>query len=376
MHHHEHQPVVSFELSKGAEDRNREVDFQDIPVDAYCPFCRAEVVTVVEYRSSWLTWVWCIILFFLLGWISFCVLPFIWPLLQDSCHFCSQCTNQLSRKHRASCPRVSSDVVTARCGSCAVVVSLQWALLLVVMLLCIAGAYTARYYVKFIGLPDIPRGPVSDLAWKDYLAQCGVRSYLGNPLHAAYAFEHQYRHQTVAWEGRVMRVSEGFFSKHFLYLRMTPPQYPGPVGLDRPDLGLIFDTALSDQVAMVTVGDAVKFDATLLTLAKRGQPHYGLLWEFTITAKNEELPSMDRGMFYLGNMGFAPVRAIPDLARRAMRPGGGGTNKNPLMVEAPVHAVHHVHRDANQAVGHDIPDAHDDQRQGRGEAAGDDGDGG
>eukprot|EP00923_Selenidium_pygospionis_P001806 GHVN01002669.1.p1 GENE.GHVN01002669.1~~GHVN01002669.1.p1 ORF type:complete len:188 (+),score=19.60 GHVN01002669.1:137-700(+) len=161
------------ELSQPPSDPNSDVEFNDLPVDAQCPYCRKPVVTLVEYKSSCLTWTLAFIVLIILGWISFFVLPFVWPLLQDSCHQCSQCGNQLSRKHRISLPKVSNSVVTMRCGTCAVVLSLRWAMVVAAMFSFIAMAYIGRYYVRYVGIPDVPKGPLTDQTWAEYLTQCG-----------------------------------------------------------------------------------------------------------------------------------------------------------------------------------------------------------
>ena len=127
--HFEVEPVKHGEET----DHNTDVRFEDVPVECICPFCKEEVVTQVELESSWFTYFSSVTLFLLFGWISCPVLPLIWSLIQDSVHTCPRCLNKISRNKRFKCPSIRSEIMTLRCGSCAVVLTRKYVLTIVLI---------------------------------------------------------------------------------------------------------------------------------------------------------------------------------------------------------------------------------------------------
>jgi len=187
--------------------------------------------------------------------------------------------------------------------------------MLSVLTFLIFFAYGLRYYSQFVGLPDIEKGPRTDHTWDDFLEHCGVRSYLGNPIHAVTAFEEEYSHKTVVWEGRVKKVQEGFWSKNFMFIRMDPPQI---IRDDFSDLALIFDVSLNAKVSKVDVGDRIEFESTLLSFGRRGSPHFGVLWDFNITAKHDTLPDPSSGrrrIIVFGSLPRGAFHSLSDLGK-------------------------------------------------------------
>jgi len=278
---------VHVEETKKKNDLNHDVAFGDQPVGCVCPHCKHSVVTQVDHKATWITWIVAIAVILFFSWVSVCILPFIWPLFQDAFHYCPHCLNLIKQKGRISLPSIRQEIVSLRCGSCAVVLSRKYVIMLGMLTFLVFVAYGLRYYFKFVGLPDIPKGEVTNKTWDDFIYHCGVRSYLGNPIHAVAAFEEQFSQKTVTWEGRVKRVQEGFWSKNFMFINMVPPQLSRQ---DLADLALIFDQALNEKVAKVHVGDIIRFETTLLSFGRRGQPHFGMLWDFNVTATYDSLP--------------------------------------------------------------------------------------
>lgn len=48
----------------------------------YCSFCERQVATTIELQPTFLSFFVGLLMFLMCGWIAFCILPFIWPLLQ------------------------------------------------------------------------------------------------------------------------------------------------------------------------------------------------------------------------------------------------------------------------------------------------------
>ncbi|OII77743.1 hypothetical protein cand_015590 [Cryptosporidium andersoni] len=275
--HFEVEPVKHEDI----EDLNAEVKFEDSPVECTCPFCKEEVVTQVQLESSWFTYLMAFTLFLVLGWISCPVLPLFWSLLQDSVHTCPRCLNKICRNGRIKCPSIKSEVMTVRCGSCAVVLSRKYVFVILLILITVLGFTLLRTLLRLYGLPDVERGLPTEKTWLSFLENCGTRSYLGNPIRAIKEFEDHYQYRTVSWSGRIIKVQEGFWKKHFIYIGMDPPQITTTSGSPVPDLALAFNEILLPQVAQIKVGDLIEFEATLVEFGKRGHPHFGQMWNFT-----------------------------------------------------------------------------------------------
>ncbi|KAF7459271.1 LITAF-like zinc ribbon domain protein [Cryptosporidium felis] len=262
-------------------DENSNIKFEDTPVECTCPFCKEEIVTQVELESSWFTYLASLLLFLLIGWISCPILPLIWTLIQDSVHTCPRCLNKISRNRRIKCPSIKSEIMTLRCGSCAVVLTRRYVLTIILIFSTIFLFTALRTLLKVYGLPDIEHGPQIDNTWMMFIESCGVKSYLGNPIRAVKEFEDNYQYKTVSWTGRVIKVQEGFWRKHFIYIGMNPPQIVTNSGNPIPDLGLTFNEELLPQISKIKSGDLLDFNATLAEFGKRGHPHFGQMWNFT-----------------------------------------------------------------------------------------------
>eukprot|EP00922_Rhytidocystis_sp_ex-Travisia-forbesii_P003055 GHVS01004475.1.p1 GENE.GHVS01004475.1~~GHVS01004475.1.p1 ORF type:complete len:535 (+),score=110.71 GHVS01004475.1:109-1713(+) len=302
-----------------------EEEFLDVPVQCLCRHCGAAVLSHVEIVTSWVTCILALVCFLLLGWISICVLPFLWPVLQDSVHTCPLCQNELSRRRRVSVPSFGKDVVTVRCGTCAVVLSRLYVFVLAGMSAVILIVYGGRWYLKHVGLPEIAKGETVDDSWGDFLQNCGVRTSFGNPIRAVEMFRDRYDHKTINWSGRVNRIREGIWTKNFLFVDMHPSQFRSA---EMADLGLMFGANLTDVVKHFKPGDRVDFEATMVELGRRGNPHFGVLW--AVTKREDQDDDMMAPSAFLA---FNPLNIIQQLMLQMNnnnnvgvvggRPGGG-----------------------------------------------------
>ncbi|KAF4715004.1 hypothetical protein FOZ63_011492 [Perkinsus olseni] len=309
-------------LSSASTDGEKLPVFDMSPVNCRCPFCRADITTFVTHEPSVVSYLLALLLILVLQWLSVCVLPVIWPLLKDTVHRCPSCLNKVGARSKISLPtNFKNDVLTFRIGHCAVVLARKlpfgskadapgapvvWSRLVtvvlaipiryVVILLALVGVIGVFYMARSSGVMQptmIPRGPDIDVTWKDFLSDCGDRAYLGNPLHSVKAFDEKYKYKTVKWTGRVVRIREGidlwlFKTKSFAMIKMFPPQQA--YRPDVVDLILLFDGAQQrDQVALLPAGAWAEFEASLLSLGRRGGPHLLQLWSIKETERPQEV---------------------------------------------------------------------------------------
>eukprot|EP00392_Amoebophrya_sp_AT5.2_P016039 g16278.t1 len=265
-------------------DANEAVEFGDGPTEfVKCPYCRKEKgVTFVEHEASAVTYCASFFIFLSCGWFSFCLLPVCWPVLRTVVHHCPECNNVLAKKSRIRCPRVQDrEIFTVQIGGCAVVLSKKYAVLAALLMLVCFFLYWRRDSHGHL-LLDEPLGGVDltgpDSSWDSYLHYCGFRKSAANPLRARKKFEEIYVGNRVVWEGSVQKIMEGFSilvwdAPGMIKLQMTPTE-----GSREGDISLLFNPDLTERVAELDEGQAVRFNATILGMGSRGAPHVLQLW--------------------------------------------------------------------------------------------------
>ncbi|KAF8821689.1 hypothetical protein IE077_001731, partial [Cardiosporidium cionae] len=287
-------------MAKSREDAlDNSTIFVDSPVHCSCPYCNRKVVTLVEFQTSWLTILLSLIVFLFFGWFTLCMLPFLWSLFQDCVHICPSCLNEIHRRRRISFPKIKRDIVTVRCGSCAVILSRKYVIMLGVMTSLLLFFYGTRKFLKVWKFPTISKGTFIDASWIEYREACGRKNQLGNSLRAEREFETKYLGRTVRWNGKVLLVANAFWTKTFLFIRMDPRQSRF---INDPDIAVLFGDELNSVVADILPNDFIEFETTLTSLGRRGQPHFGYLWNVTKIESNSGESAKDD---------FSSVGSIP-----------------------------------------------------------------
>ncbi|CAK8999614.1 unnamed protein product [Durusdinium trenchii] len=90
----------------------------------------------------------------------------------------------------------------------------------------------------------------------------------------------RYRRRTFTWQGEVRVIREGFEvfvirTKSVLMVRMYPSRFPRR---DLPDVALLFSDSLNKEIAELSPGDWVEFEATMTLHGYRGDPELMTLW--------------------------------------------------------------------------------------------------
>ncbi|CAD7950186.1 unnamed protein product [Amoebophrya sp. A25] len=279
-------------------DVNEKIEFGESPAEGVaCPHCHAQdFVTFTEHEATCATYgIACLIVLFF-GWLSFCIVGLCWPVLKTVVHRCPHCHNELARKSRIRCPRVSREIFTVQVGNCAVVISRKYALLFLVVV-GLVGFFTWRRNHHGVHLLlDAPLKDSKSLAgtkegtWEEYLKNCGNKKTLGNPLRTRRKYDETYAGNMIEWEGRVNKVTEGFQlliwdAPGLIRLTMNPAER----NRDGIDLTLLFNENLNDAVSELEVGDEISFKATLLGLGTRGSSHVAQIWEVLEHRRGNEI---------------------------------------------------------------------------------------
>lgn len=249
-------PKEELELKKEEEEEEPVGEkFDQSPVRCTCPNCGGSIITFIDYEPSWLTYLMALVVFFSLGWFSICVLPLLWPIFKDVVHHCPRCLTILARR-----PRVQilsngdgSDVMTMRCGSCAIVLSRKY----VVFFVCIAvfcfGLHTIRTALTSEDILGLTKQEITkDITWEAFVKDCGGRSYLGNPIHVQSSFATKYKNHTFEWEGIVENIQVGFNYRIWVTastILIDMPVHAG-LGIGTNDITLVFPTHNADELGV------------------------------------------------------------------------------------------------------------------------------
>lgn len=273
-------PLIEFS-TEARDDPNEGLNFGDMPERCTCPHCERAVVTFIDYEASWVTWLLAIVVWFSLGWMAFWVLPLLWPAFKDVVHHCPRCLNVIARKSRISLPTFRTEVCSIKVGNCAVVLARKYVIIFLGLLFTIVAVYCLRSFVHVNGAsPEVSKGTPSKLTWEDFLYDCGPKSSLRSRGSSAVVFDEKYRRRTFTWQGEVRVIREGFEvfvirTKSVLMVRMYPSRFPRR---DLPDVALLFSDSLNKEIAELSPGDWVEFEATMTLHGYRGDPELMTLW--------------------------------------------------------------------------------------------------
>jgi len=266
-------------------EEDEDPTFDQNPVKVVCPHCGLNIITFIEHEPSWVTYAACAGLLLVLGWAALCVIPIFYPLFKDVVHHCPRCLSVLATRSRVVLPSFKQEVMSFRFGSCVVVLARKYVLMLTALTVVIGGIHCIRSSsAPPAGIDAVVRTEFTALTWEDFTKDCGFKSYLGNPIHVNMAFNQKYKNKTLHWTGSVHHGEEGLSflwlnQKGALYVRMHPPQFPQK--REMADLVLLYNEKepVATEVAKLKRGSNFSFDATMVEVGKRGNPHVMVVWE-------------------------------------------------------------------------------------------------
>uniref|UniRef100_A0A7S1ACG2 LITAF domain-containing protein n=1 Tax=Noctiluca scintillans TaxID=2966 RepID=A0A7S1ACG2_NOCSC len=275
--------LIEFSAEK-LDDPNEGTTFGNFSVTCKCPHCVRSVDTLIDYETSWVTWLLAFLVWLCIGWLAFWVLPLLWPVFKDVVHRCPTCLNAIARKARISLPTFRSELMSLKVGSCAIVLARKYVLVLLGLVGVIFTVYCLRYALPH---PEMVKGPSSQLTWADFLEDCGPSKALRSSPQTARLVTEKYRNRTITWQGEVGPIREGvdfgfMKTKSLLFIRMNPPRY---ALRDAPDVALLFGEDLFLEVAKLNPGDWVQFEATLQHHGERGDPTVLALWHVAVESR-------------------------------------------------------------------------------------------
>ena len=237
-----------------------------------CLQCDSNVITYCSPETTYFTVIASCITIAVFGLWSMFLLPFVIPLTKAMVIRCTRCDEKLEVKQPFGLFSLRDEVMTLKCGECALVISRSYLLTIVTIILCIIfyfwvsteAVVHSRVYLK--------------TTWPEYLKDCGGEVILKNTIRVTETFSTKYEGKTIVWDGYLMRATESygwFRGDHavVILVKMDPSESD-----IHADLILSMDDSdfYSSKAALASLdrGSKFKFNATFVTPGNEQQLHH------------------------------------------------------------------------------------------------------
>ena len=202
------------------------------------------------------------------------LLPFVIPLSKALATKCARCGTTLELKQPVSWLSLKDEVMTFKCGECAVVISRSYLLTAVIIISCV-----------FLYIWSTPEHTghshehiYSQATWPEYIKDCGGEVVLKNSIRATEMFSRKYEGKTITWDGYLMRATENygwFRGEHaaIVLVKMSPSESDihADLILSLDDNDLVANT---QALASLDKGDKFEFNATFVSPGNEHQLHH------------------------------------------------------------------------------------------------------
>jgi hypothetical protein len=203
---------------------------------------------------------------------SIFLLPFVIPLSKAIVIRCVRCDAKLEVRQPFGLFSLQDEVLTIKCGECALVVSRSYLLTATAIISCLLIYSWAT--TEHITKPTV----YLNTSWPEYLSDCGGEVVLKNSIRVTETFNQKYDGNTISWDGFFMRatVNYGWFrGAHavVILVKMNPSESD-----IHADLILSMDDddfqANYAKISGLERGSRFKFNATFVSPGNEEQLHH------------------------------------------------------------------------------------------------------
>lgn len=132
------------------------------------------------------------------------LLPFVIPLSKAIIIRCTRCGAKLETHQPFGLFSLKDEVMTLKCGECALVISRSYLLTVVSVIVCILVYFWATS--ESIVTPMV----YLSTTWPEYLEDCGGEVVLKNTIRVTETFANKYEGNSITWDGYLMRANENY----------------------------------------------------------------------------------------------------------------------------------------------------------------------
>lgn len=162
--------------------------FEEKSQTIHCPYCDTRADSLVDYKLNILGYFIALILMLGLGWLSFCILPFVLSLTKSAVHRCSKCLNEVKNNSFLGFNSMEDKVISFNIGQFGVALSRKYLLYITMTLVAAALLFVimeTKIDVEF-------ETPISNITWDKYVQDCGINAYKNDRMKAVRAFDFYY----------------------------------------------------------------------------------------------------------------------------------------------------------------------------------------
>lgn len=237
-----------------------------------CAQCDSIVQTYASPEATYITVIASCITILVFGiWCMF-LLPFVVPLSKSIVLRCCRCDANLEVRQPFGLFSLKDEVLTLKCGECALVISRSYLLTAVSIILCILIYFWAS--TEVVVQPKF----FINSTWTEYLDDCGGEVVLKNSIRATDTFNRNYEGKTITWQGYLMRATQNygwFRGEHaaVILVKMQPSESDihADLILSMDDQDFYENTS---ALASLDKGSLFKFNATFISPGNEQQLHH------------------------------------------------------------------------------------------------------
>jgi len=244
-------------------------DFGDEPIYK-CTNCASKNPGYEEKEGSLLTVIAAVLSLIVFKLYAFLILPLVIEATKTVIKKCVKCDHVLDKQELLSLPSLTDNILSFKCGNCAVVLSRKYALALIGVLIVI--------WCFLPGSSPVvnPGGMQLNTKWEEYTNDCGRNVILSNQVRAKKNFETKYAKNIVAWEGvlskKILVAVNGDVGA--IQLKMNPSDSKGEIA----DIQLSVPHGLAhkkaEELKKMTTGDIFKFTAIMTAMGDEFHYHH------------------------------------------------------------------------------------------------------
>lgn len=245
-------------------------DFGDEPIFK-CTNCASKNPGYEEKEGSLLTVIAAILSLIVFKLYAFLILPLVIESTKTIIKKCVKCDHVLDKQELLSLPSLTDNILSFKCGSCAVVLSRKYAL-------GILGVLIVIWFFLPSSAPVVNPGGIElqSTKWEEYITDCGRNVILSNQVRAKKNFETKYSKNIVSWEGvlqkKILTSINGEVGA--LHVKMNPSDSKSEIA----DIQLTISHSLaSKNMAIFTqmaTGDVFKFKGTIVQMGDEFHYHH------------------------------------------------------------------------------------------------------
>jgi len=243
--------------------------YKNLPVYFTCPHCDYTGYTIVEQKTTFITYIIILLSVFLFHFfLSIVLMPLIILLTRNFSHKCPSCFSEVGSDNKLmSILDLTDKMISFNIGEFGIVLTRKIIMGVVLTLILIFTLYMKLDFLDghhYYG-PVIP----VDVTWKDYLQECGKMAFYEHKAERILKCHNKYKDKTVQnWRGYVVRVEDlrqnmYNFSPHaiLIMVKMDPSERE-----QQPDLYIAADTdkarQLNDLIVSLNRGGEIRFNAS------------------------------------------------------------------------------------------------------------------